>query len=78
MDKAPNEPSARPFDYEGSIGRLEEIVALLEDHDTRLDDAMQLYEEGVAIANSCMQKLKAAELRITELRVSDGEGDDDE
>lgn len=78
MDKAPNEPSVTPFDYEGSIGRLEEIVALLEDHDTRLDDAMQLYEEGVAIANSCMQKLKAAELRITELRVGDGVGDDDE
>ena len=58
-------------DYEASLERLEEIVALLESHDTRLQDAMKLYEEGVALARSCMDRLKDAELKITELKVID-------
>ena len=59
------------IDYEASLERLEEIVALLESHDTRLEDAMKLYEEGVALARSCMDRLKDAELKITELKVID-------
>ena len=49
---------------EASLKRLEEIVETLEHGDTSLDDAVNLYEEGVQISKGCAEKLKAAELKI--------------
>ncbi len=65
-----------PFDYEGAISRLEEIVSMLEGNDTRLEDAIKLYEEGVELARSCMKRLRNAELRITELKLTDTDSED--
>jgi len=76
-DSAKTDDAVEPFDYEGSIARLEEIVALLESHDTRLDLALRLYEEGVELARSCMKRLRDAELRITELRPADTDTEED-
>jgi exodeoxyribonuclease VII small subunit len=52
---------------EQSLRRLEEIVKSMEDGETSLDEAVGLYEEGIAIAKECAEKLKAAELRIKKL-----------
>ena len=52
---------------EDSLKRLEEIVETLERGDTSLDDAVNLYEEGVQISKGCAEKLKAAELKIKKL-----------
>ena len=52
---------------EHSLKRLEEIVESLERGDVTLDDAMNLYEEGVQISKECAEKLKAAELKIKKL-----------
>ncbi len=52
---------------ESSLKRLEEIVETLERGDASLDDAMNLYEEGVQISKQCAEKLKAAELKIKKL-----------
>ena len=65
-----------PFDYEGAVGRLEQIVSLLEANETRLEDAIKLYEEGVDLARSCMKRLRDAELRITELKLTDDDPED--
>ena len=52
---------------EQSLRRLEEIVEAMESGSTPLDDAVELYEEGIRIAKECSEKLKAAELRIKKL-----------
>ena len=52
---------------EGSLKRLEEIVASLERGDASLDDAVILYDEGVQLSKVCAEKLKAAELKIKKL-----------
>jgi exodeoxyribonuclease VII small subunit len=52
---------------ESSLKRLEEIVETLERGETSLDDAVNLYEEGVQISKECAEKLKAAELKIKKL-----------
>ena len=52
---------------EGSLKRLEEIVEILEQGETPLDDAVVLYEEGVQISKACAEKLKAAELKIKKI-----------
>ncbi len=66
---------------EESLKRLEEIVTLMEQGEVPLDDAVELYEEGIGIAKECAEKLKATELRIKKLakdidgqfKASDGE-----
>ena len=53
--------------FEDAIKRLEQIVAALEQGDVPLDEALNLYEEGVQLSRSCGERLKEAELRIKKL-----------
>jgi len=53
--------------YESAISRLEEIVELLEKNEASLDDSMKLFEEGTKLTAFCSEKLKNAQLKITEL-----------
>ena len=55
---------------EHSLRRLEEIVESLEHGDVPLDDAVNLYEEGIRISKECAEKLKSTELRIKKLSKS--------
>jgi len=54
--------------FEAELKRLEEISSILESDEIGLDKAMSLYEEGIKLSKNCLQTLKNAELRITELR----------
>lgn len=53
--------------YESAISRLEEIVELLEKNEASLDESMKLFEEGTKLTAFCSEKLKNAQLKITEL-----------
>lgn len=53
--------------YESLYARMQAIVARLEAGQLPLDEALALYEEGVAVAASCQRLLDQAELRIQEL-----------
>jgi exodeoxyribonuclease VII small subunit len=52
---------------ERSLKRLEEIVESLEKGSVPLDDAVNLYEEGIQISKECADKLKTTELKIKKL-----------
>lgn len=52
---------------EARLSRLEEIVAALEREDIDLDEALKLFEEGVAQLRAAQQVLNTAELRIERL-----------
>jgi exodeoxyribonuclease VII small subunit len=54
--------------FEKCLSRLEEIAGLLESDNIELDDALQLYEEGINLSRECLASLKNAELKITELK----------
>lgn len=54
--------------FEKDLKRLEEISALLEDESVDLEEALNLYEEGIDLSRNCISALKKAELRITELK----------
>lgn len=58
--------------FEETLERLEEIVEQLEDDPPSLDEALDAYEEGVALANDCLNRLDRAEQRVRELSL-DGE-----
>jgi len=53
--------------FEAALKRLEEIVDALEEGDTPLDKAMELYEEGLELSRFCGEKLKSTELRLKKL-----------
>jgi exodeoxyribonuclease VII small subunit len=57
------EPAKKP-DFEKSLARLEEVVRRLESPQLSLDDAMKLFEEGVALSRECQKQLEDAEGRV--------------
>ncbi len=57
------EPPKKP-EFERSLARLEEIVRKLENTNLSLDDAMKLFEEGVALSRDCQKQLEQAEGRV--------------
>lgn len=59
--------------FEESIALLEEIVAKLESRDTPLEDAMQLFQQGVALSDECAKKLEQAKQSVSALIEKNGE-----
>jgi exodeoxyribonuclease VII small subunit len=60
--------------FEQSLGRLEEIVHLLEEGELGLDEAMLRYEEGVKLLRQSYDMLERAERKIELLSGVDAEG----
>ncbi len=50
--------------FETSLSRLEQIVGALEKGDLSLEDSLKLYEEGIARARFCQERLEEAESKI--------------
>ena len=59
--------------FEQSLRRLENIVQSLEQGDVPLDEALRLYEEGIALSKACVEKLTQVELKLKRL-AKDAEG----
>lgn len=57
-----NSMSERSF--EEAMQRLEEIVSRLEGGTPALEESLQLFEEGVALARYCQEKLQTAQGRL--------------
>ena len=50
--------------FEEKMNRLQEIVSLLDREDTKLDDSIRLYEEGLKLTKALEGQLKAFEEKI--------------
>ena len=59
--------------FEEAFTQLREIVTKLESGGLTLDEASELFEEGMQLAKSCNELLSAAELKITRLQRTFGE-----
>lgn len=57
--------------YEKSLKRLEEIVAILENGGQPLEKTLELFSEGTALLNSCAKYLDNAEQKIITLMNGD-------
>jgi exodeoxyribonuclease VII small subunit len=53
--------------FESSLEELERRVRTLESGEVSLDEALQLFEEGVALARACHEYLQEAETRVAAL-----------
>lgn len=54
--------------FERSLSRLEDVVQHLENGDLTLDEALALYEEGIALTRRCQWLLSQAEQRVHDLQ----------
>ena len=60
--------------FEQSLERLEKIVKELEQGEAPLDQALELFDEGVRLIRDCGKKLDAAEQKVKKLvKGPDGE-----
>lgn len=49
---------------ESALTRLEEIVRQLENEQISLEESLELFEEGVKLADSIQKRLSEAQLRV--------------
>jgi exodeoxyribonuclease VII small subunit len=63
----PSGPSASARNFEESLVELERKVRRLESGEIPLEEALRLYEEGVALARICHEQLEVAEQRVAAL-----------
>ena len=74
---APNEKEKSGERFEDQLERLEEIVANLEDETVGLEEALELFENGMTLAKSCRARLEEVEQRVRQLLETE-EGDEPE
>lgn len=53
--------------FEENLTKLEDLVKKLESGENNLDEAVKLYQEGIALAKICHEELKQAEEVIVKL-----------
>jgi len=58
--------------YQELHDKLDAVLGRLQASDVRVDEAVQLYEEGLALAKTLETHLQEAENRITELKLQAG------
>ncbi len=61
------------FDFEGSLGQLEQIVEAMEQGDLSLEASLAQFEGGIKLARACQKALTEAEQKVQILLEKDGE-----
>lgn len=69
---ATNTQSGAELSFEQAFEQLEAIVRRLEEGGLGLEEALALYERGMALAALCSQRLDQAELRVRQLLTTTG------
>lgn len=62
MRKTKTAPADMPF--EDALAKLETIVNALEKGELSLDEALERFQQGVALSQMCLAKLSSAEQKI--------------
>lgn len=72
MTDTPNQDIAS-LSFEAAMGELETIVRRLEGGDVSLEESVTLYERGHALRQHCEARLAAAQARIEQVSLVDGQ-----
>ena len=59
--------SDNPPSFEETFGRLQSAIESLEQGGLTLEEALKIFEQGMALASVCQKTLDQAELRLTRL-----------
>jgi len=72
-DKNSASPQAPRKSFEAGLEELESVVRQLEGSELPLEKALELFERGVALSDSCRKQLLEAEARIEILLKKNGQ-----
>jgi exodeoxyribonuclease VII small subunit len=56
--------TSKPIEFEQSLAELEGLIERLERGDLPLDEALRLFERGVALTRHCQMSLQAAQQKV--------------
>ena len=59
--------AAKQMKFQEAMKRLDEIVALLNNNELELEEAMSLFEEGLNLSAQCEKQLKKFETKMDQL-----------
>lgn len=59
--------AAKQLKFQEAMSRLDEIVALLNNNELELEEAMSLFEEGLKLSTQCEKQLKKFEEKMDQL-----------
>lgn len=59
---------AKKKTFEQAINRLEEIISIMENSDTSLEQGVKLYKEGIELSVFCGESLNKIEQEVTILQ----------
>ena len=59
--------AAKQLKFQEAMSRLDEIVALLNNNELELEEAMSLFEEGLKLSMQCEKQLKKFETKMDQL-----------
>jgi len=65
-------------DFESAMERLQEVTSQLESGEVKLEEAIELYTEGLEIARQCDLKLTEAEKKIKIIMEKNGRLEEEE
>ncbi len=59
--------AAKQLKFQEAMSRLDEIVALLNNNELELEEAMSLFEGGLKLSTQCEKQLKKFEAKMDQL-----------
>lgn len=59
--------AAKQLKFQEAMSRLDEIVALLNNNELELEEAVSLFEEGLKLSTQCEKQLKKFETKMDQL-----------
>jgi exodeoxyribonuclease VII small subunit len=74
MSPKKNEEGKAEEKFEDALERLQALVRTLESGDCSLEDSIKKFEEGMAVARACQERLAQAEQKIEILLKADDKG----
>ena len=66
-----SDETSKSKSFEEALNRLSEIVKELDSDDTKLENSMKLFEEGVTLSKYCREVLKDAAEKVESINNKD-------
>jgi len=63
--------------FEDQLAKLEQIVDRLEDESVGLEEALELFENGMELARRCRARLEEVEQRVSQLLESESDEEEE-
>jgi len=61
--------------FEKALAELEQLVEQMEQGELSLEDSLKQFERGMALAQNCQAALRAAEQKVEQIVVKNGQAD---